>query len=300
MKIYTIIVTYNAMRNDWIERSLRSLETSTVPVIPIVIDNASTDNTVAYIQEHHPNTILLPQERNTGFGQGNNIGIRYALAHDAEYVLLLNQDASLHPEALELMLKESDGESLISPIHCNGDGSDFDHNFKQYTLPTNINLPVQLKDCQQMKGSFEIGEVCAACWFMPISLIHKIGGFNPLFFHYGEDRNYYQRILYHNIKTLIIPAAKMFHDRNIQGNQSIFNKNLLHNNMLLVVSNINLRLGTKIKGLLVILLNSYKNDLYKKKYKIGAFGYEILWMIMHIRTILYSNKQEKKLRENWL
>ena len=284
----------------WIEHCLSMLRISTVPVVTVVVDNCSTDGTREYIPINFPEVIWMPQDKNLGFGQGNNKGIKYALEHNADYVLLLNQDAYLQPSAIEEMLKESDGESLMSPIHCNGDGSDFDHNFKTNTLPTNANLPTQLTECQQMKGSFEIGEVCAACWFMPISLIRRIGGFNPLFFHYGEDRNYYQRIIYHHIKTFLVPTAKMFHDRNVQGNQSIFNKYLLHNKMLLIVSDINMQLILKIKYLLTILLNCYIHDLTKKRYKIGAFGYEILWMIMHFRIILSSIKQEKIVRENWL
>ena len=54
----------------------------------------------------------------------------------------------------------------------------------------------------KLKNSYEMTEICAACWFMPQKLIKKIGGFNPLFYHYSEDSNYYKRMLYHQVKTL--------------------------------------------------------------------------------------------------
>lgn len=42
MKIYTIIVTYNAMQRNWINRCMESLSKSTVKTTPIIIDNGST------------------------------------------------------------------------------------------------------------------------------------------------------------------------------------------------------------------------------------------------------------------
>ena len=122
MKIYAIIVTYNAMRRGWIDRCLNSLYASTIPVTVIVVDNLSTDGTRDHVPEKYPDVIWMPQDKNLGFGQANNIGIQYALEHNADYVLLLNQDAALHHEALQLMLNEADGRSLVTPTHYNGKG----------------------------------------------------------------------------------------------------------------------------------------------------------------------------------
>ena len=114
MNIFTIIVTYNG--HKWVDFCLGSLRASTVQTIPLVIDNGSTDGTLDYIREHYPEAVLFPQEKNLGFGQANNVGIRYALAHGADYCLLLNQDAAISADSIELMLAQSDGESLLSPI----------------------------------------------------------------------------------------------------------------------------------------------------------------------------------------
>ena len=99
LNIYAVIVTYNGMK--WVERCLDSLRQSTYPITPIVIDNLSTDGSKEYIPSHFPEVIWLPQEKNLGFGQGNNVGMRYALEHDADYVLLLNQDAYLHKDSIK-------------------------------------------------------------------------------------------------------------------------------------------------------------------------------------------------------
>jgi GT2 family glycosyltransferase len=72
----------------------------------IVVDNGSTDSSVSKIRAAHPDVLLLESKKNLGFAGGNNIGIRYALAHGAEYVWLLNNDTKPAPDALsELVAK---------------------------------------------------------------------------------------------------------------------------------------------------------------------------------------------------
>ena len=72
------------MHRGWIDRCLKSLSDSTVPVIPVIIDNGSADGTRDHIPTHYPDSIWLPQEKNLGFGQANNLGIKYALEHNAD------------------------------------------------------------------------------------------------------------------------------------------------------------------------------------------------------------------------
>ncbi|MBZ9787851.1 glycosyltransferase [Psychroflexus sp. CAK57W] len=103
---YVIIVTYNAM--SWIDRCLQS--TGDYPVV--VVDNASTDQTVVHIQSNYPKATLLPQNKNLGFGQGNNVGISYALNQGAEHVFLLNQDAYLVVDVLEQFIISEDLKKL--------------------------------------------------------------------------------------------------------------------------------------------------------------------------------------------
>ena len=134
MKIYAIIVTFNAMRNNWIDHCLKSLEDSSTPVVPIVIDNGSTDETRNYVPKRFSSVVWLPQEKNIGFGQANNVGIKYALDHNADYILLLNQDAILAANAIEEMLPYADDKSLVSPLQLSGDGSKLDNQLKNACL----------------------------------------------------------------------------------------------------------------------------------------------------------------------
>lgn len=301
IKIYTIIVTYNAMRRDWITRCLESLAKSTVQMTAVVVDNGSTDGTREYVPAQYPQAVWLPQERNLGFGQANNLGIRYALEHDADYVLLLNQDATLAPDAIERMLAASDGKSLLSPLHLNGDGTALDFMFHS-TIRTTRQSPL-LDDLLlrlPLKPSYETGEICAACWFMPAALIRKIGGFNPLFFHYSEDNNYFHRMVYHGVNTLVVPSATMCHDRKVWGNAKAFHHQLVYRDLLLEACNINHSFLRCCTGFLRILARCYVYDLRRQQYKPGSYTIGLLRCLGKARVIARSRKAEKREGANWL
>src|ERR1700760_3358667 len=103
MKIYTIIVSYNA--EHLIADCLTSVLNSTILNSVIVVDNFSTDNTVQIIKNKFPGIQLIENEKNLGFGMANNIGISVAVKDQADYVLLLNQDAFLEKDTLEKLVK---------------------------------------------------------------------------------------------------------------------------------------------------------------------------------------------------
>ncbi len=66
----------------------------------IVVDNGSTDDTVATLRRQFPTVRVLAAGRNLGFSGGNNAGLRRARG---AYTLLLNSDATLHPGALQTL-----------------------------------------------------------------------------------------------------------------------------------------------------------------------------------------------------
>ncbi len=301
MNIFVIIVTYNAMRRQWAKKCLDSLLQSPCPLHIIVVDNQSTDDTQEFIPSHYPNIIWLPQDKNLGFGQGNNIGIKYALEHEADYLLLLNQDATLQDSTIQKMIEVSDGHSLLSPLQLNGDGSSIDEMFHYQTLNKARNRMLDdLLVRQSLQKIYPVGEFPAACWFLPVSIIKQIGGFNPLFFHYSEDNNYYQRLMCHGIKSYIVPHAKMFHDRSVHGNMTYYDKTHMWRNMLLIATNINKSFGQIIKEELGFLPRCYFRSLPKGKYIPGTFLVNSFRLLGLIPKIIISRKKEKQLGLTWL
>lgn len=291
MTIFTIIVTYNGKK--WMDFCLGSLRRSTITTTPIIIDNNSTDDTIRYIRTNYPECIILDNNTNLGFGRANNIGLSYALANNADYILLLNQDAAIAPDMLELCISQSDNHSLLSPLHMNGDGTRLDNSFREHSLMKSKNL-INDMFTNNLKSFYVFGEICAACWLLPITIIKKIGGFNPLFFHYSEDNNYYHRLVYHQIPIRLIPQARMFHDRGEYGNEITYNKQWLSGNLLLCATNINLTISQRFAKYLHILWQCYRYKLPKSQYKIGHFLKNIILLLANYNKIKQSRLIEKQ------
>jgi GT2 family glycosyltransferase len=75
----------------------------------IVVDNASTDGSQAWLQRR-TDIMYFPSAKNLGFAEGNNLGIEHALLHGADYIFLHNNDLKLEPGAIReaVALAESD------------------------------------------------------------------------------------------------------------------------------------------------------------------------------------------------
>lgn len=208
--IYIIIATYNAM--NWIGNCLSSCKDYPV----LVVDNASTDETINYIKKNHQKVVLLEQEYNRGFGAANNIGISYAINNGADYVFLLNQDVYLEPNTIEHLLDvhiKHPKFGILSPLHFNGQGDGFDRKFSYFmSYDRNENFYFDAVT-NKLRDVYSVPFVNAAAWLLPKSTIEKIGGFDPVFFHYGEDDNYCQRVLYHKLKIGVVPTVSIKHDR---------------------------------------------------------------------------------------
>lgn len=145
----------------------------------IVHDDASTDRSVEVIRTRYPQVRLLPSEENVGFCVSNN---RMVAAAQGEFILLLNNDAVLYPDALKTLL----AESMDSGVGIYG--------LPQYNAATG-----ELIDLGSLFDPFlnpfpnrdhrrsDVGMVIGACLFLPKNLWDELGGFPEWFGSLAED-----------------------------------------------------------------------------------------------------------------
>lgn len=297
MKIFAVIVTYNAM--TWIDKCLKSLVDSSISVLPIVIDNNSQDETVTYITNCYPNVILLPQSENRGFGQANNLGFEYSIKHGADYVLLLNQDAWISPDMIEVLLRFADDKTILSPKHLNGLGTALDKNFQTFILRNLSDQIVSTFFTNPQEKAYSVDFVNAACWLLSIKLVLKVGGFNPLFSHYGEDNQYVQRVFSIGGQVKVIPSVSVWHDREQFGNKNIFDSGYYYRRFLLIhansQSNCFTYLSVHIRTIIRWILDLFVN---KKQARNIQFAYKSLWMSRY--KIQESKYLENNTKTPWL
>lgn len=223
MKVFVVIVTYNGEK--WIQKCLKSIINATIIPEIIVVDNNSTDKTVDLIENFPASIQLLKQTNNLGFGQANNLGMSYALKNECDFVFLLNQDAYFQKNTLQILLEvytKNDDYGLLSPIHLNGKGDKLDKNFSNYISYNSNHFIFKDALTLRLKEVYNVDFVNAAAWLLPKKTLENIGGFDPLFFHYGEDDNYCQRLKYHNFKIGVVPNSFVYHDREFE------NKRVIH------------------------------------------------------------------------
>lgn len=82
----------------------------------LVVDNGSTDDSVAEIRSAFPDVTLLLSGANLGFGGGCNVGICHALARGADYVWLINSDATVDPQALTSLVHVADSNPALGSV----------------------------------------------------------------------------------------------------------------------------------------------------------------------------------------
>jgi len=214
MKVTAVIVTYNGAA--WIAGALQSLRDSRHPCAAIVVDNASTDDTVALVRRDFPEAQLLEAGANLGFGLGNNLGIAAALRGGADAVFLLNQDAWVTPDAIGQMADFLAAEAafdIVSPLHCSPDLNRVDPNTQSAYLQRHASAYLSDACLNRVQPHYAIRGINAAAWMLRAGVFHRVGGFDPLFFMYGEDDDLIERFAHHGLRTALLPAARIVHLR---------------------------------------------------------------------------------------
>jgi len=303
IKVFVIITTFNG--KHWYDRCFRSLQNSDLPVQVIVIDNASSDNTISYIQTNFPKVHLIVSEINIGFGQANNKGIAFALNQGADYVFLLNQDAWIEPNTISELInaqKKQPEYGILSPIHLNAQKTAIEKGLIIY-LTTTRHTPNELISDFYLglkKEIYDTNYVNAAAWLIPRNTIETVGGFDPLFFHYAEDDNYLSRVIFHGFKVGLVPKVTICHDTErrlelIHKTSITFDKWLLQRSTDLLYDDQHINtMIREYKNQAFVKLITFHWTTFKENFNNACF------LIRHKKQIMNSRFFNKQKGRTWL
>ncbi|MBP9904739.1 MAG: glycosyltransferase family 2 protein [Rhodoferax sp.] len=114
-RVGVVVLNWNGWRDTL--ACLASLQKLDYPDFDlIVVDNGSTDDSVQHILAHQPAVTLLQTGANLGFGGGCNVGIRYALGVGADYIWLINSDATVAVGALSALVTVAQGNPSLGAV----------------------------------------------------------------------------------------------------------------------------------------------------------------------------------------
>ncbi len=221
VKLSVVIVSYNV--RYYLEQCLRSLYRSSIDgeMEVFVVDNASQDDSLAYLRPLFPQVRYIQNTENVGFSRANNQAIRQA---QGEYVLLLNPDTILCEETLSTCLSFLDthpdaGATGVAMYSHNG----------RFAWESRRGLPTPWTAFCRMSGlgtlfphshtfgryymryisRLEVGEievVSGAFFMVRHEALRQVGLLDEDFFMYGEDIDLSYRLLKGGWKNYYLPT----------------------------------------------------------------------------------------------
>lgn len=188
-RVSVIVVNWNGRRH--LPECLDSLAAQTFRDFEVVlVDNGSSDDSVALVERDYPTVRILPLAENTGFARGNNLG--FAEAH-GEYLVALNNDTRVAPGWLAALVAAADGDPQLGMVGsriCVYDEPDRLDSIGVAICSDGMSRAAFRRQRFSRLGMSGIVEIllpsaCAALYRR--AMIEEVGGFDEAFFAYCED-----------------------------------------------------------------------------------------------------------------
>jgi GT2 family glycosyltransferase len=183
----------------------------------IVVDNGSSDGSVAAIHHRFPDQTVIETGENLGFAGGNNVGLRYARECGADYALLLNNDTEVTPDFLSLLVDAIDEDpsiAVVGPTICYRDPADViwsaggGIDWKRGSSHM-IGLDQREDDAEWTLREVDFVSGCAL--LVRLSALDEAGYLDERFFAYYEETEWCVRIHRTGYRILHVPEAKIWH-----------------------------------------------------------------------------------------
>lgn len=301
--VSVIILNYNGL-ND-IEECFNSLYKLNYKKIEfILVDNNSQDGSVEFVKKKYKRVKIVDLDKNYGFAQGNNIGVKYS---NGEYVVLLNQDTVVDENWLSELVKvaqKSENYGIVGgkilyyddKKSVNFGGSYFD----KYGNLMNIRSPNRInKSPTEMKAFY----ISGASLLFKKHIVKNIGLFDPIYFMYYEDVDFCWRTWIFGYDVMYTPKSIIFHkidreNRNFKRKKYFTDRNQLRT----LLKNYEIRSLFKILPgyFYQRLVSIFKSKIYyqqKPSILIIIYLKSFFWNLLHIKSLIENRKKVQNFRK---
>lgn len=231
LKVVIIIVNWNGLK-DTLEclGSVEKLNLDGLNLSIIVVDNASSDNSVREISKRFPMLTVIKNIQNVGFAEGNNIAIRQQKNQNNDYIFLVNNDTILEKNCLKNLVESMEKDKktgIISPkIYF---AKNFEYHKERYKENERGKIiwyaggqidwnnvfcshrGVDDVDIGQYEKEIETDFVSGCGMLIQKEVINEIGLFDKNFFMYQEDVDFCIRAKNKGWKIKYNPSGIMWH-----------------------------------------------------------------------------------------
>ncbi|HEY4155956.1 MAG TPA: glycosyltransferase family 2 protein [Puia sp.] len=231
MILSIVIVNFNV--KYFLEQCLCSIEKAVGQSILLagntevfVVDNASTDGSVDFLEPLYPQFHFIRNRENSGFAKGNNL----ALAHcSGEYILFLNPDTILAEDSLDLcisFLQANSGAGGVGVRMIDGRGAFLRESKRGFPGPRasffKMSGLASLFPRSRVLAAYYAGDLdprhnhpvdilSGACMMVPKEVLDKTGGFDGQFFMYAEDIDLSYRIRKAGFQNYYLASTSIIH-----------------------------------------------------------------------------------------
>ncbi len=178
----------------------------------IVVDNNSGDDLAREIKKYS-DVVFIQNKENLGFTGGNNVGIKYALSSNADYIFILNPDTLVDKNCISNLINASSNGDILGPKIY------FDKSHKIWYAGGKLDLAnvlgthrgVDEKDRGQFNQIEETDYASGAAMFINRKVFESIGLFDVNYFLYYEDADFCIRAKKKDFKIVYVPEAIVYH-----------------------------------------------------------------------------------------
>jgi GT2 family glycosyltransferase len=219
VKVAVVILNWNGKR--FLEQFLPSVVAHSLSDAELIIaDNASSDDSIQFLEENYPDIRIIKNTVNGGFSRGYNDALSRV---EAEYYVLLNSDIEVTADWLSPVIRMMDADASIAAcqpkILSFYDRNSFEYAgaaggfIDKYGYPFcrgRIFMTIE-KDEGQYNQETEIFWATGACMFVRAKLYHEFGGLDNDFFAHMEEIDFCWRLKNAGYKIMFCPGSKVYH-----------------------------------------------------------------------------------------
>lgn len=216
-QIAIVILNWNG--KSFLEDFLPSVISHSAGARIIVADNASSDDSVAFLKAAYPEIEIIQNLENGGFAKGYNDALKHV---ESPFYLLLNSDVEVTENWLVPLLSAMDNENVAGCQpkvlafhnkskfeHAGAAGGFLDHNYFPFCRGRIFDETET--DTHQYDGETEVFWTSGACMLIRSELYHRAGGFDEAFFAHMEEIDLCWRIKRLGYTFKVIPASHVHH-----------------------------------------------------------------------------------------
>ena len=275
----------------------------------IVVDNASSDNSVASVRSNYPNVKLIENEKNYGYAGGCNIG---AEAASGDYLIFLNNDTVQEKDWISNLIKTINSDDKIAAVqpkilnyydrnvfdYAGGSGGHMDI----YCFPFARGRIFSFQENDE--GQYNNKEKCfwssGTCFMVRRELFQKSGGFDESFFAHMEEIDLCWRLYAMGFEVWVEPDSVVYHKNALTLPMYSHKKYYLNhrNSLLMLLGNYSIKniflIG--IPRLILEKIACFYSILMLDWRHFTAILRSLFWIIFHPNVIMKKRKSFSKIR----